>query len=112
MAWARFFTQDQWSSTKQTETPVYQTRTSRCPLPLHSHQPALLPCRPGVLKKGQTFTIEPMLVDGSIAERAWKDGWTIVTADGSLTAQFEHTLLVTDDGVEILTPYGDNPAFP
>lgn len=53
-----------------------------------------------------------MLVDGSIAERAWKDGWTIVTADGSLTAQFEHTLLVTDDGVEILTPYGDNPAFP
>jgi methionyl aminopeptidase len=36
-------------------------------------------------------------------ERVWKDNWTAVTTDGSLTAQFEHTLLITKDGVEILT---------
>lgn len=62
---------------------------------------------PGVLKLGQTFTIEPMLTIGSPRDRMWKDGWTSVTADGKWTAQCEHTLLVTEDGVEILTasPY-------
>lgn len=54
---------------------------------------------------GQTFTIEPMLTVGSTRHKLWEDGWTAVTADGSLTAQFEHTLLITDKGVEILTAY-------
>eukprot|EP00193_Tetraselmis_chui_P008747 CAMPEP_0177760712 /NCGR_PEP_ID=MMETSP0491_2-20121128/5412_1 /TAXON_ID=63592 /ORGANISM="Tetraselmis chuii, Strain PLY429" /LENGTH=377 /DNA_ID=CAMNT_0019276627 /DNA_START=132 /DNA_END=1265 /DNA_ORIENTATION=- len=58
---------------------------------------------PGVMVEGQTFTIEPMLSMGSTRERVWKDNWTAVTTDGSLTAQFEHTLLITKDGVEILT---------
>jgi methionyl aminopeptidase len=50
-----------------------------------------------------TFTIEPMLTLGTIEHHMWADGWTAVTVDGKLTAQFEHTLLVTDDGAEILT---------
>ncbi len=52
---------------------------------------------------GMTFTIEPMLTLGTIDYRMWDDGWTAVTADGSWTAQFEHTLVVTDDGAQILT---------
>jgi len=58
---------------------------------------------PGVMEVGQTFTIEPMLTLGSIKPKIWKDNWTAVTADGSLSAQFEHTLLITETGVEILT---------
>ena len=56
-----------------------------------------------VMVPGMTFTIEPMLTLGTYDYVMWEDGWTAVTADGSWTAQFEHTLLVTDDGVEILT---------
>jgi methionyl aminopeptidase len=56
-----------------------------------------------VLLPGMTFTIEPMLTLGTHEYRMWPDGWTAVTADGSWTAQFEHTLAVTDDGAEILT---------
>lgn len=52
---------------------------------------------------GMTFTIEPMLTLGTFDYTMWSDGWTAVTKDGSWTAQFEHTLLVTDDGAEILT---------
>jgi hypothetical protein len=52
---------------------------------------------------GQTFTIEPILTLGSREHRMWEDGWTLVTVDGSLAAQFEHTLLVTEEGVEVLT---------
>lgn len=52
---------------------------------------------------GMTFTIEPMITVGTHRHVMWPDGWTAVTADGKRTAQFEHTLLVTDDGVEILT---------
>jgi methionyl aminopeptidase len=59
--------------------------------------------RPGSMVLGQTFTIEPILTLGGRKNRTWPDGWTVVTADGSLTAQFEHTLLVTEDGVEVLT---------
>lgn len=55
------------------------------------------------LKAGMTFTIEPMITIGSHEAVMWDDGWTAVTKDRSRTAQFEHTLLVTDDGVEILT---------
>ena len=54
-----------------------------------------------------TFTIEPMITIGAAATCIWDDGWTAVTADGSRTAQFEHTLLVTDDGVDVLTALGD-----
>jgi len=57
------------------------------------------------MQVGQTFTIEPMLTLGSTRERYWKDNWTAVTTDGSWTAQFEHTLLITDTGVDILTAY-------
>ena len=58
----------------------------------------------GVLREGQTFTIEPMLtLGGGTKSKMWRDGWTAVTADGRLTAQFEHTLLITRDGVEVLT---------
>ncbi len=56
-----------------------------------------------LLAPGMTFTIEPMLTLGTIEHRMWADGWTAVTADGKLTAQFEHTMVVTDDGVELLT---------
>jgi methionyl aminopeptidase len=56
-----------------------------------------------VIQPGMTFTIEPMLTLGSAAWDMWDDGWTVVTRDRSRTAQFEHTLLVTDTGAEILT---------
>jgi len=56
------------------------------------------------LEEGMTFTIEPMITMGSYRERLWSDGWTAVTSDGLRTAQFEHTIVVTDDGAEILTP--------
>ena len=56
-----------------------------------------------VLEPGMTFTIEPMITLGSIDYDIWDDGWTVVTKDRSRTAQFEHTLVVTADGAEILT---------
>ena len=57
----------------------------------------------GVIEPGMVFTIEPMLNLGSPDWVMWDDDWTVVTADGSRSAQFEHTLLVTDTGAEILT---------
>jgi methionyl aminopeptidase len=56
-----------------------------------------------VMEPGMTFTIEPMISMGTWRQVMWDDGWTSVTADLSRTAQFEHTLVVTDDGAEILT---------
>lgn len=56
-----------------------------------------------VIQAGMTFTIEPMLTLGSIEWDLWDDGWTVTTADKKRTAQFEHTLLVTDAGAEVLT---------
>jgi methionyl aminopeptidase len=56
-----------------------------------------------VLQPGMTFTIEPMITLGTIEWDMWDDGWTVVTKDRLRTAQFEHTLVVTDTGVEILT---------
>ena len=56
-----------------------------------------------VMEPGMTFTIEPMLTLGTIAYDMWPDGWTAVTKDRKRTAQFEHTVLVTSDGREILT---------
>ena len=56
-----------------------------------------------VMEPGMTFTIEPMLTLGTYEWDMWDDGWTVVTKDRSWTAQFEHTILVTDMGAEILT---------
>jgi methionyl aminopeptidase len=56
-----------------------------------------------VLREGMTFTIEPMITLGAIDYDIWDDKWTVVTKDRSRTAQFEHTVLVTADGSEILT---------
>ena len=55
------------------------------------------------LEPGMTFTIEPMITAGAWEHRMWDDNWTAVTVDLKRTAQFEHTLLVTDEGAEILT---------
>ncbi len=56
-----------------------------------------------VMQPGMTFTIEPMLTLGTYEYDMWDDGWTVVTADRKRTAQFEHTVLVTEQGHEILT---------
>jgi methionyl aminopeptidase len=56
-----------------------------------------------ILKKGMTFTIEPMINEGSSHIEHLDDDWTAVTKDGKLSAQWEHTILVTDKGYEILT---------
>jgi methionyl aminopeptidase len=56
-----------------------------------------------VIQEGMTFTIEPMLNLGTPAWDMWDDGWTVVTKDRRRSAQFEHTLVVTSDGAEILT---------
>ncbi len=76
------------------------------PQVLHYGQPGT-----GVmLKPGMTFTIEPMVNQGARHTRLMPDGWTVVTKDRSLSAQWEHTVAVTEDGVEILTriPGDDN----
>ena len=56
-----------------------------------------------VMRPGMTFTIEPMITLGSGEWYMWDDGWTVLTADGSWCAQFEHTLVVTENGAEVLT---------
>jgi methionyl aminopeptidase len=56
-----------------------------------------------ILEEGMTFTIEPMITLGSIDYDVWPDGWTVTTKDKLRTAQFEHTLVVTADGAEIVT---------
>jgi methionyl aminopeptidase len=56
-----------------------------------------------VLQEGMVFTIEPMLNQGRHAVRTEDDGWTVVTRDGQLSAQFEHTVAVTRNGVRVLT---------
>ncbi|KAH3912312.1 methionine aminopeptidase [Parastagonospora nodorum] len=67
----------------------------------------------GQAKPGMCFTIEPMISIGTHRDKTWPDDWTSVTQDGSLTAQFEHTLLVTEDGVEVLTArLPDSPGGP
>jgi len=61
-----------------------------------------------LLKEGMTFTIEPMVNAGAADVKLLPDGWTVLTADGSLSAQWEHMLAVTSNGVEILTPWPEN----
>ncbi len=55
------------------------------------------------MKAGHVFTIEPMINVGVHKDITWPDNWTAVTADGQRSAQFEHTLLITEDGCEVLT---------
>jgi methionyl aminopeptidase len=59
-----------------------------------------------VMEPGMTFTIEPMITLGTWRHVLWEDGWTAVTADGCRTAQFEHTILVTETGADVLTRPG------
>lgn len=56
-----------------------------------------------VLEPGMTLTVEPMINLGGLEYDIWDDGWTVQNRDGKFTAQFEHTLVITDDGNEILT---------
>ncbi len=62
-----------------------------------------------LMEEGMTFTIEPMISQGDWRARMWADGWTAVTADGRRSAQFEHTLVVTAGGAEVLTAFDGTP---
>lgn len=62
-----------------------------------------------IMTPGLTFTIEPMLTIGDWKSNLWDDNWTVVTKDFSRSAQFEHTVLVTDTGVDVLTLLPDEP---
>ena len=61
-----------------------------------------------ILEPGMTFTLEPMVNAGNRQVKLLKDGWTVVTKDRSLSAQWEHTILVKDDGFEVLTKRPDD----
>lgn len=63
-----------------------------------------------VIEPGMTFTVEPMINLGTYDHDMWEDGWTAVTKDRKWSAQFEHTLLVTESGVEILTMPSQGPS--
>ena len=60
------------------------------------------------LRPGMTLAVEPIINAGSKFCRTLRDGWTVVTEDGNISAQWEHTILVTSDGYEILTDRGDD----
>lgn len=71
--------------------------------------------RPGTgmeLKPGMVITVEPMINAGKAAIKSLPDGWTIITKDRSLSAQWEHTVLVTENGYEVLTVSAGTPAKP
>ncbi|HLT63757.1 MAG TPA: type I methionyl aminopeptidase [Pseudohongiella sp.] len=73
---------------------------------MHEDPQVLHVGRPGkglVLREGMTFTIEPMINQGTARVKMKRDGWTVVTADKKLSAQWEHTIAVTADGFEVLT---------
>jgi methionyl aminopeptidase len=78
------------------------------PQVLHYGRPATGP----KLEPGMIFTIEPMINAGKAAIRELPDGWTIVTKDRSLSAQWEHTVLVTESGFEVLTLSAGSRAQP
>jgi len=63
------------------------------------------------LTPGMTFTVEPMINAGARHTRLLPDGWTVVTRDRSLSAQWEHTIAVTETGFEVLTPRSDDAAW-
>jgi len=75
---------------------VFHSRVLQIP---HYYEPSAST----VIEPGMTFTIEPMITLGTWRHVPWDDGWTAVTADGRRTAQFEHTLVVTTEGAEVLT---------
>ena len=66
----------------------------------------------GVMKEGHCFTIEPMISEGTWRDKKWPDDWTVVTADGLWSAQFEQTLLVTANGCDILTKRQNGTGHP
>jgi len=73
---------------------------------LFHQRPYILHCRNdlrGILEPGMTFTIEPIVVEKGVNVVTWDDKWTMATKDGGWSAQFEHTVLITDTGAEILT---------
>jgi len=74
----------------------------------HYYHPDLV----DIIEPGMTFTIEPMITAGAWRARLWPDSWTAATVDGGRTAQFEHTILITDDGPEILTVPTDTSTHP
>ena len=61
------------------------------------------------LQNGMVFTIEPMVNEGEHETRVLDDDWTAVTADGKLSAQYEHTVAVTNDGPDVLSRFADLP---
>jgi methionyl aminopeptidase len=65
----------------------------------------------GIMKAGHVFTVEPMINLGGPSDTTWGDNWTAVTVDGKRSAQFEHTVLVTDTGCEILTARDNEPVM-
>ena len=65
-----------------------------------------------IMKPGMIFTVEPMLNAGRRQISELNDGWTVVTADRSLSAQWEHTVLVTETGYEVLTLSEGYPPIP
>ena len=75
--------------------PAFHT----APTVLHYEEPSVTT----VIDQGMTFTIEPMITLGTIDYDVWDDDWTVTTKDKKWTAQFEHTLVVTENGAEILT---------
>jgi methionyl aminopeptidase len=84
-------------------------------LKFHEEPQVLHYGRPGTLEElvpGMVFTIEPMINAGKRDIREMGDGWTIVTKDRSLSAQWEHTILVTDTGYEVLTLSAGSPPAP
>lgn len=80
---------------------------------MHEEPQVLNYGKPGtgaVLREGMVFTIEPMINQGTRKVATEDDGWTVVTGDGKLSAQFEHTVAVTATGVEVLTLRHDEHA--
>ncbi len=67
-------------------------------VPHYAHNKAV-----GIMKPGHIFTIEPMINEGTWHDEQWPDAWTAVTRDGRRSAQFEETMVVTAEGVEVLT---------
>lgn len=63
----------------------------------------------GTMQPGHIFTVEPMINLGAYRDVLWPDDWTAVTADGSRSSQFEHTILVTETGCELLTARPGEP---
>ncbi|MCE7917733.1 MAG: M24 family metallopeptidase, partial [Nitrosomonas sp. PRO5] len=64
------------------------------------------------LKPGMIFTVEPMINAGKATIKQLPDGWTVITKDHGLSAQWEHTILVTDESYEVLTVSSGSPAKP